>query len=268
MPIHHHDEIHEYSISNYILNADVIVNMPKPKSHRKAGVTISLKNFVGANTRKEFLPHHTKGSIKKGGDEFLPNHFLKNIQSALMDRKNINVANHKYKKAGVDDFLYKCCAHLYKSGYSEGSWYGNDTISRTIVDLNRIIKYADKVGIIKNTPQRRQIIIADMIISGEKEGPVTPSPKKVGIIAAGFDPVLFDETIATIMGFDPKKIPTIRQARSIPDSLVLTNNESSSLLVKSNYQGYNVTNLRDIKKNDILCFEPSSGWKNHIELER
>ena len=44
--------------------------MPKPKCHRKAGMTSALKNFVGANVRKEFLPHHTMGSIKEGGDEY------------------------------------------------------------------------------------------------------------------------------------------------------------------------------------------------------
>ncbi len=55
LPTHHHDNIHEYYISQYVLDTDVIIYLPKPKSHRKAGMTSALKNFVGANVRKEFL---------------------------------------------------------------------------------------------------------------------------------------------------------------------------------------------------------------------
>ena len=64
---HHNKQKHEYYISNYVLQADVIINMPKPKTHRKAGVTIALKNLVGINARKEYLPHHTNGSVEEGG---------------------------------------------------------------------------------------------------------------------------------------------------------------------------------------------------------
>ena len=67
---HHCEGRHEYYVSDYVLNADVIINMPKPKTHRKAGVTIALKNLVGINVRKEFLPHHTVGSVEEGGDEY------------------------------------------------------------------------------------------------------------------------------------------------------------------------------------------------------
>lgn len=30
----------------------------RPKTHRKADVTIFLRNLVGINANKEFLPHH------------------------------------------------------------------------------------------------------------------------------------------------------------------------------------------------------------------
>ena len=70
MQKHHTWLKHEYRISEYILDADVIINIPKPKTHRKAGVTISLKNMVGINTNKEYLPHHTLGSESEGGDAY------------------------------------------------------------------------------------------------------------------------------------------------------------------------------------------------------
>ena len=55
MQRHHNEEKHEYYISDYALQADVIINIPKPKCHRKAGMTAALKNFVGLNVRKEFV---------------------------------------------------------------------------------------------------------------------------------------------------------------------------------------------------------------------
>lgn len=81
---HHQVGKHEYYISDYILNADVIINMPKPKTHRKAGVTISLKNMIGINVRKEFLPHHSIGSSKDGGDEYKNRNFFKRIDSSVL----------------------------------------------------------------------------------------------------------------------------------------------------------------------------------------
>lgn len=42
---HHNEKKHEYFIAKDVLEADVIINMPKPKAHRKAGVTIRIKKF-------------------------------------------------------------------------------------------------------------------------------------------------------------------------------------------------------------------------------
>ena len=82
---HHNSKVNEYKVSKEILNADVIINMPKPKVHRKGGVTIALKNLVGINCRKEYLPHHTNGSIKEGGDEYLHKSWLKRMSNVFID---------------------------------------------------------------------------------------------------------------------------------------------------------------------------------------
>jgi len=58
---HHKDDKNEYCISEAALRADVIINLVKPKTHRIAGYTAALKNMIGINTRKEYLPHHRKG---------------------------------------------------------------------------------------------------------------------------------------------------------------------------------------------------------------
>ena len=134
------------------------------------------------------------------------------LRSKIWDKRNKCSAQSKFLSARFYNCLSKIFTIAIKAGgakYSEGSWWGNHTISRTIVDLNKILFYADKNGKMKNTPQRKDLIVADMIVSGEKEGPVAPSPKNVGIVASGVNPVCFDRVIAALMGFDIKMIPTL-----------------------------------------------------------
>lgn len=263
---HHKNNLHEYCIAKDVLEADVIINMPKPKTHRKAGVTISLKNMVGVNTRKEYLPHHTLGSVNEGGDEYLIKSEIHRFRSLLLDKKNIYQAEKKYWRARVIQIIMKCFSAMLRIGthpYSEGSWWGNDTVSKMITDINRIVFYADKTGIIRDIPQRKMIILADMVICGEGEGPIAPTPKNVGIIASGLNPVLFDKVICTLMGFDYNKIPSIKRCNNIQHRLKLLDNDAPDLV--SNIDG--LTDVASITRNkDLLNFRPSVGWKNHIEL--
>ena len=52
---HHNREVNEYLIGNPLLQADVIVNLPKMKTHVKAGITGALKNLIGINGHKGVL---------------------------------------------------------------------------------------------------------------------------------------------------------------------------------------------------------------------
>ena len=67
---HHHDDTHEYVVSRSALECDVFINLPKLKTHKKTGVTLSLKNMVGINGDKNYLPHFTQGTPADGGDEY------------------------------------------------------------------------------------------------------------------------------------------------------------------------------------------------------
>ena len=266
LPKHHKGEIQEYYISEYALKADVIINMPKPKAHRKAGMTGALKNFIGVNIRKEFLPHHTLGSVESGGDEYLKKNIFHAFQSKLLDKKNILESEGDFHYARMLRYPIRALSAVIKlmgPSYSEGSWYGNDTISRTILDVNRAVLYANKDGVICDAPQRKIIILADMIISGEGEGPLLPSPKPVGMILAGTNSVCFDEVASTIMGFDFKKIPAITRARDAKGRLALGNGETA--VISSNSSKYNGKSTDMLNKSDLLYFKPSSGWKGHIE---
>lgn len=266
---HHNSHIHEYLVANEALEADVIINMPKPKTHRLAGATISMKNFVGIATRKEYLPHHRIGSVSESGDEYQKKSILLNLNSKILDLKNKHLSNRKYLLAGASLYLGKAISWTDRNLISHeehrvGAWYGNDTIWRTIVDLNRIALYSDKNGIIKDTVQRKILVIADMIIMGEKEGPCYPSPRDVGILAMGSNTAIFDEAIATIMGFSTKKIPLFSNLKN-NDNIPIAVDEAG--LIISNNINWNGKNYKEIKRESTLNLTPTSGWKGHIELD-
>ncbi len=268
---HHNENTHEYLISKEALEADVIINIPKPKAHRKAGVTISLKNFVGINTRKEYLPHHRFGDKSHGGDEYKKRALLLKISSKLLDFANIFKAKKMYKIGKVIHKASNICGRADKELFSkeqnrEGSWYGNDTIWRTIIDINKIIKYADKNGKMQDTEQRKIFAIADMIIVGEKEGPLLPSPKYGGIIAMGESLVCFDEIVATILGLDINKIELFKHTREERKYPIIEKEEYG--IIVSNDKNINNKKVEQITKGNAINIEPSAGWKSYIELER
>lgn len=264
---HHKGETNEYMISSYALEADVIINMPKPKTHRIAGMTASLKNFVGINVRKEYLPHHTIGDYDTGGDESNINGRVLKFRAFCLDQKNIAQDNGRY----FSSLFWLNGVRLFSrlmnglSQYREGCWYGNNTISKTVVDVNKVVYYADKEGNIRDTPQRNVLIVADMIICGEGNGPLCPNPKNVGMIGIASNPVCFDEVVAKIMGFDKIKIPTIVVARKIASGKCELVKDSQIPKIYSNVPQYNEKGIDDLKESQVYCFEPANGWKGHIE---
>ncbi|MBT7735768.1 MAG: DUF362 domain-containing protein, partial [Verrucomicrobia bacterium] len=66
----HSGDRHEYMLCRTPMDADVLINLPKLKTHKKVGVTCALKNLVGINANKNWLPHHTEGTPDLGGDQF------------------------------------------------------------------------------------------------------------------------------------------------------------------------------------------------------
>jgi len=98
----------------------------------------------------------------------------------------------------------------------EGSWQGNDTIWRTVLDLNHILFYADRAGRLMDVPQRRYLAIVDGIIAGEGEGPLASTPRSSGLIIAGKDPVLVDAACVRAMGYPIDAIPMVHRALERP----------------------------------------------------
>ena len=255
---HHINGKNEYCINSCVLKADVIFNLCKPKTHRIAGFTGALKNSVGMNSRKEYLPHHTKGSIRTGGDEYSYGHdFVKFINSVANDLKNSSMEkNHVRLTSFFDGIGRKTGKYLDKMNPSRekfGMWHQNDTIWRTILDLNHLIIYCDKDGKMSKTPQRRMINFGDMIVSGEKEGPLCPSYKFLGGMLFSDNVVEFDYILVYLMGFLPKMFPVMRHALT-DEKLQIT----VPVFLRSNdelFNGY----VEKTKKN--FAFIPTEGWK-------
>lgn len=259
---HHQPGKHEYYVSDYVLEADVVINISKPKTHRKAGVTIALKNLVGINVRKEYLPHHTKGSMDEKGDEYKKKSLLRHISSYMYDKKNFYEANEKYIRSRfcyTIAYALKVLTHYVYRDEMEGSWYGNHTISKTIVDLNKILLYADKEGKLHNQVQRKVLNVGDMIISGEKEGPVAPSPKPLGVIAMGINSVNFDKIVGTMMGADMSKLPVMQNAEKPQGKLSIKLQDEPCII--SNDNKINGKIASELKKNDKWNFISTRGWR-------
>lgn len=62
---HHSQGHHEYLLPQSVLDSDAIISIPKLKTHRRAGVTLTLKGFFGLVAAKESLPHYTVGLPRK-----------------------------------------------------------------------------------------------------------------------------------------------------------------------------------------------------------
>lgn len=242
---------HKYSIAPQALEADVIINMPKPKTHRKAGVTIAQKNFIGVNTSKDFLPHHTLGSAQSGGDAYKEANFFLALANKMLDCKNEYEKRRKYFCAKIA--IWGCRLFIYvgkrikKERFFEGSWYGNDTIWRTIKDINYVMLYADKNGNIQQEPKRKIFVVADLIIAGEGEGPLMPSPHYLNTIALGYNNLIFDKVVCSLMGINYKYIPSISAGINVKECII------------SNKEEWNEKRAEDLYQNSIKFIMPS-GW--------
>ncbi|MCP4367655.1 MAG: DUF362 domain-containing protein [Deltaproteobacteria bacterium] len=207
--VHHAPGLHEYLVTRRIKEADLIINIPKMKTHIKAGLTGALKNLVGINGHKEFLPHHIIGAYFSGGDGYALKNFAQEWYDKLYDHMWEHYMEISYlKRFGYYQMLRVIVALARITGghrISYGCWSGNETIWRMILDLNHITYFGE-------TAAKKVINIVDGIVAGEREGPLRPSPKPIGVLMLGENPAYIDAVIARIMGYNISRIPTVYNA--------------------------------------------------------
>lgn len=263
MSRHHNESVNEYVIPQTVLDADVVINLPKLKTHHKVCLTAGLKNLVGINGHKDWLPHHRAGSIWEGGDEYASRSRLKRWHARCEEAIDRRPGDQKNRLRRVllrgFDFVGRWA---YPDPHREGSWHGNDTLWRTVLDLNRLLVYADRNGEMADTPQRRCFTIVDAIVAGEGEGPMAPTPRTCGLLAAGANPAAVDATLAALVGFDYRRIPLIREAFAVRD-WPLVNFAPEDVEVISSDPRFAA--LRPDHPSDLLNFKPPEGWVGHVE---
>jgi len=198
---------HQYLLAKEAFEADVVINLPKLKTHRKSGITGALKNLVGINGNKDFLPHHRFGGSARGGDCYEGHEDWKLEVETYYDAANRNIGTPIYLT-----WIAKANQVFAKHGWVplKGAWHGNDTCWRMNLDLNRCLLYGDASGNMHSTKQRTVISITDAIICGQGEGPLSVSPLKLSAITCSESSAAADLVHSALMLLDWRKINLLK----------------------------------------------------------
>lgn len=115
----HSGDTHCYELSRSIVSADVLISLPKLKTHHKVGTTLNIKGLVGTVSNKNGLVHWREGFPGIGGDAY----------------------------PSFAAWLHGLGERVKK----RGAWQGNDTIWRMTADLYNLLQ--------EHGPKRRFSII-------------------------------------------------------------------------------------------------------------
>lgn len=258
----HRGTRHEYMLCRTPMEADLFINLPKLKTHKKVGVTGALKNLVGINANKNWLPHHTEGTVEDGGDQFprattkarLEHRWMGAAKRFLRHQPGLSRLFIPVKKAGR--LVFGDTQQVVRSG----NWHGNDTCWRMVLDLNKCLFFFDGAGEERRRPLR-YLAVVDGIMGGEGNGPMAPEPKLCGMVMTGTHPVAVDCVAAHFMGFDWQKIRLLRHSFSLR-AMNFVPFGPEEIRVVSGRSAWNGS-LGDIR--ETFQFKPHFGWTGAIE---
>ncbi len=262
---HHSGGVHEYMISRTALEADVFICVPKLKTHKKVGVTLSMKNLVGINGQKNWLPHYALGSPDDNGDQFpsggarraLENRLVLSAKKGMLRQNRFLIALSRRTKK----LAYRIFGETDRVVRS-GNWHGNDTCWRMTLDLNRILLYGRPDGTLSGD-RKRYFSLVDGIIGMDGNGPLEGDEVQAGVVIAGFDPAAVDAVGATVMGIDWRRLSMIRRAFDrgerpiagvVPESIGVLSN-------RPDWTG----SLDELERAGHLGFRPHFGWVGFAE---
>lgn len=252
---------HLYLVCREVIDADVVIDMPKLKTHGRAGLTAALKNVVGITGEKSYLAHHRKGGTLQGGDCYPGREPLKQIAEELMDassRRSAAVA--RGTLSGLAATANRLNELLGSDRNVHGAWYGNDTVWRMTLDLQRILRYGRADGTLAAEPQRQILHVTDGIIAGQGAGPLAPEPLPLGVVTLGTHAGVMDWVHALLMGFDPRRIPIVSRAFERPSALAHLDPREIEIAL----DGVAVRPDELVKAGTRAT--PAPGWRGHIEL--
>jgi uncharacterized protein (DUF362 family) len=200
--------VHRFLLCKEPFEADVVLNLPKLKTHAKGGITAALKNLVGMNGDKNYLPHHRVGGSGFGGDCYEGVKPFKRLGERILDAANRRIGRTGYVTAVRTAYL----ANRIHGGDLEGKWWGNDTTWRMVLDLNRILLYGDSSGVMHETVQRRIFSLTDGIVAGQRNGPLAPEPIALGAVTFAANSAHADAAHLALMRFDAQRVSLVREA--------------------------------------------------------
>ena len=255
---------HVYVINRRVLEASVIISVPKLKTHQKVGITCALKGTVGTIARKECLAHHRQGGPENGGDEYPHATVLRDYVSGLADRTAGMGTGVWPNVSRVTSKVLGRALRTGPKGVMGGAWSGNDTAWRMTLDIARILRYARVDGSLSTTPVRQHIALVDGVVAGEGDGPLRPTPRPLGVVLFGADVCAVDAACALVMGYDPGRVPLVRNSFSRM-AFGLTTETLLDLTVS--------VDDKSVSPDDLgYRFEPafatSKGWHGAIELSQ
>lgn len=265
----HTPERNLYVMPRDFLDADLFINLPKMKSHQKAGITCALKNLVGINGHKDYLPHFRFGSPRTGGDEYPDGGRLWDAYWDLwhaeweldggLRKQLLQLGARAWglalrRAAGVPRSL------IAQGG---GSWHGNDTLWRTVLDINRAFLYFDRArAAVDPGAQRGYLAILDGLVGGDRESPLAPSPVRSGLLLAARNPLALDTAAAALMGLDWRKLKQLARGWEL-ERLPLARFGPAEVRLRG-LEG--VASVEDVYRSRALVpFKPSHGWVGEVE---
>lgn len=264
---HHSNGRNAYLLSETVLSADLVINLPKLKTHKKTGVTLALKNLVGINGDKNWLPHHSLGPVDEGGDEFPQNSLLDRLRSRATEIARPLLAKGK----GLRLFQMVRRVETATRGdqfIRSGNWYGNRTTWRMCCDLNRCLYYSDRDGLHldHDGPVRTVLTIIDGVLAGQGEGPLAPADVPLGVVLAGTDPVAVDLAAVRLMGFDESRLAKLRGPMEDTGPRITAVRSPADVSIgesAADAEGVTDRTLDEITAD--APFEAHAGWIGHVE---
>jgi hypothetical protein len=264
---HHLHGRHQYLLSETVLCADLVVNLPKLKTHKKTGVTLALKNLVGINGDKNLLPHHCVGSEAEGGDEYPGESPLDRARSLGSELARRLLAR------GVGGSLVRAARRVERATRGDdfvraGNWWRNRTTWRMCLDLNRCLYYSDAAGchFEASSPVRRVLTLLDAVVAGEGEGPLAPRDRPLGVILASLDPLALDLAAVRLMGFDEERIPKVSEAlRAQVLPVTQVRGAGDVAIFEADAQGSGLRPLALAELEPRASFLAHPGWRGHVE---
>jgi uncharacterized protein (DUF362 family) len=265
---------HEYEIPNSVLNSDVIISVPKLKTHYRVGTTLNCKGFVGVNGNKNLIPHRIIGDPTNGGDTYdrpagsfsgaLYRRINDLLKDVLLSRQKNMYAAAAYAAClkGAEKILRPPAEDI---AYHGGCWHGNDTTWRSVVDITRIVHFANRKGTLETTKQRKFFSLIDGIIGGDRDGPMKPRLRNAGILVAGGDLIAADAAATYLMGFEPLHLKYLAALLQPHRAFDLSMNYPADIVIHSNNPAF--VPLFGCSRESTLCFEAPFSWQgNGMEL--